>query len=345
MKTLAFFDTKEYDKTYFDILKETHDIRIRYFEDKLSAETVSLAEGADAVCVFVNDDINEAVIERLYQMGVRIIALRCAGYNNVDFKAAYGKIHVVRVPAYSPYAVAEYTMALLLAVNRKVHKSYIRTRDFNFSLNRLVGFDLHGKTVGIIGTGKIGQIFANICKGFGMNILAYDVYPNESLGLNYVSLDELCEKADIVSLHCPLTESTKHLINTDTLSKMKDGVFLVNTSRGALIDTEALLDAIRTRKVGGAALDVYEEETDIFFEDFSDSFIGDDTLSLLLSMPNVIVSSHQAFLTKEALENIADVTVENLNAFFAGETLKNEICYHCQKSGGHCKRKETGRCF
>ncbi len=345
MKTLAFFDTKEYDKTFFDALKEKHGIHIRYFEDKLSAQTVSLADGADAVCAFVNDTVDRAVIERLHQMGIRLVALRCAGYNNIDFKSAYGKVHVVRVPAYSPYAVAEYTMALLLAVNRKVHKSYIRTRDFNFSLNRLVGFDLHGKTVGIIGTGKIGQIFANICKGFGMNIVAYDAYPNDKLGINYVDLETLCAQADIISLHCPLTESTHHMINADTLGKMKDGVYIVNTSRGALIDTEALLDAIRSRKVGGAALDVYEEETEIFFEDFSDSLIGDDTLSLLLSMPNVIVSSHQAFLTKEALENIAEVTFENLDAFFAGDTLKNEICYHCQKSGGHCSRKEKGRCF
>ncbi len=345
MKTLAFFDTKEYDKMFFDAMKEKNNIHIRYFEDKLSPETVSLSEGADAVCAFVNDDINQAVIERLYRMGVRLIAMRCAGYNNIDFKAAYGKVHVVRVPAYSPYAVAEYAMALLLAVNRKVHKSYIRTRDFNFSLNRLVGFDLYGKTVGIIGTGKIGQIFANICKGFGMQILAYDVYPNEKLGLKYVSLKELCAKSDIISLHCPLTESTHYMINKETLAKMKDGVFLINTSRGALIDTEALLDAIRTRKVGGAGLDVYEEETEIFFEDFSDSFIGDDTLSLLLSMPNVIVSSHQAFLTKEALENIAEVTFANLTAYFSGETLQNEICYHCQTNSEHCNRKEKGRCF
>lgn len=345
MKTLAFFDTKEYDKIFFDAMQEKHGIHIRYFEDKLSAQTVSLADGADAVCAFVNDTVDRAVIERLHRMGIRLIALRCAGYNNVDFKSAYGKVHIVRVPAYSPYAVAEYTMALLLAVNRKVHKSYIRTRDFNFSLNRLVGFDLRGKTVGIIGTGKIGQIFANICKGFGMHILAYDVYPNDALGLNYVSLDTLFAQSDILSLHCPLTESTHHMINADTLDKMKDGVYILNTSRGALIDTEALLDAIRTRKVGGAALDVYEEETEIFFEDFSDSLIGDDTLSLLLSMPNVIVSSHQAFLTMEALENIAEVTFENLDAFFADDNLKNEICYRCQKGNVHCNRKEKGRCF
>ncbi len=345
MKTLAFFDTKEYDKIYFDAMKEKYGIAIHYYEDKLSAETVSLADGADAVCAFVNDSIDRAVTERLYQMGIRVIVMRCAGYNNIDFKAAYGKIHVLRVPAYSPYAVAEYTMALLLAVNRKVHKSYIRTRDFNFSLNRLVGFDLHGKTVGIIGTGKIGQVFAKICQGFGMNILAYDVYPNESLGLTYVSLDEVFEKSDIISLHCPLTESTRYILGRDAFSKMKEGVFIVNTSRGALIDTEALLDAIRTRKVSGAGLDVYEEETEIFFEDFSDSLIGDDTLSILLSMPNVIVSSHQAFLTEEALCNIAEVTFENLKAFFEDGNLKNEICYRCQKDAHGCVNKEKGRCF
>lgn len=345
MKTLAFFDTKEYDKLYFDVLKEKYGIHIRYFEDKLSAQTVSLADGADAVCAFVNDSIDAAVLERLYQMGIRVVALRCAGYNNVDFKAAYGKVHIVRVPAYSPYAVAEYTMALLLAVNRKVHKSYIRTRDFNFSLNRLVGFDLHGKTVGIVGTGKIGQVFANICKGFGMRIVAYDVYPNDALGIQYVSFEELCKQADIISLHCPLAESTYHMLNEDAFALMKKGVYIVNTSRGALVDTNALLDAIRTLKVGGAALDVYEEETEIFFEDFSDSLIGDDTLSLLLSMPNVIVSSHQAFLTNEALENIAEVTLENLATFFDDKKLENEICYQCQTNAEHCKRKENGRCF
>ncbi len=345
MKTLAFFDTKEYDKLYFDAMKEKFGVAIRYYEDKLSVETVSLAEGADAVCAFVNDSIDRAVIERLYQMGIRVIVMRCAGYNNIDFKAAYGKIHILRVPAYSPYAVAEYAMALLLAVNRKVHKSYIRTRDFNFSLNRLVGFDLHGKTVGIIGTGKIGQVFAKICQGFGMRILAYDVYPNESLGLTYVSLEEVLENADIISLHCPLTESTKYILSNEAFSRMKDGVFIINTSRGALIDTQALLDAIRTRKVCGAGLDVYEEETDIFFEDFSDSLIGDDTLSILLSMPNVIVSSHQAFLTQEALCNIAEVTFKNLQAFFEDGKLENEICYRCQKSAQGCVNKEKGRCF
>ena len=262
----------------------------------------------------------------------------------MDFGEAFGKIHVVRVPAYSPYAVAEHAMALLLTLNRRTHRAYLRTRDNNFSINGLTGFDLRGKTIGVVGTGKIGQIFIEICKGFGMEVIAYDPFPAKDSGITYVSFDELCERAQIISLHCPLTEATHYLINKDSLDNMQDGVIIINTSRGALIDSEALLNAIKTRKIGGAGLDVYEEETDIFFEDYSGDIINDDTLSLLISMPNVLVTSHQAFLTNEALENIADTTFNNIQEYYAGGVLTNEICYQCQKRGS-CKRDHKQRCF
>ena len=254
-----------------------------------------------------------------------MIALRCAGYNNVDRDAARGRIPVVRVPGYSPYAVAEFTMGLLLTLNRKIHKAYFRTRDFNFSLNGLVGFDLHGRTVGVIGTGKIGQIFIRICQGFGMHVLAYDPYPVQDAGFPYVSLEELLAKSDIISLHCPLTEQTRHLINRDTIAQMKDGVYLLNTSRGMLVESESLLDALKSGKIAGAGLDVYEEETEFFFEDRSDTVQRDTLLSLLVSMPNVVLTSHQAFLTNEALHNIAQVTLDNLDAYFKDGTVLNAV--------------------
>ena len=274
---------------------------------------------------FVNDTLDRTVIDGLCAEGVEMIALRCAGYNNVDRAAAAGRIPVVRVPGYSPYAVAEFTMGLLLTLNRKLHKACFRTRDFNFSLNGLVGFDLHGKTAGIIGTGKIGQIFIQICRGFGMHVLAYDPFPVPDADFSYVSLEELLQKSDIVSLHCPLTEQSRHLINRDTIAQMRDGAYLLNTSRGMLVESEALLDALKSGKLAGAGLDVYEEETDFFFEDRSDSIDRDTILSLLVSMPNVVLTSHQAFLTTEALHNIAKVTLENLDAFFRDGTLQNEV--------------------
>lgn len=326
---IAFFDTKPYDMPSFEKYAEMGGVTIKYFETRLNEDTVELAQGADAVCVFVNDTVNAAVIDRLCALGVRAVALRCAGFNNVDVRHASGKIAVVRVPAYSPHAVAEHTMALLLTSIRRIHKAYIRSRDFNFSLNGLTGFDLYGKTVGIIGTGRIGRAFAQICLGFGMHVLAYDKYPDTSLSaggeVRYVSIDELLEKSEIISLHCPLTEDTYHLIDEKALEKCRTGVVLLNTSRGALVDAEALLGAIKARRVGAACLDVYEEEGDLFFEDNSGHILEDDTLARLISMPNVIVTSHQAFLTNEALENIAQTTLENLLSLFDTGKCDNEV--------------------
>lgn len=327
MEKIAFFDTKPYDRESFD--RQNKSYEIHYFEDKLNPETAQLAQGAAAVCAFVNDCIDRPVIERLTAGGTRLLLMRCAGYNNVDLRFAEGRLTVLRVPAYSPYAVAEHTMALLLMLNRKIHKSYIRTRDFNFSINGLTGFDLHGKTAGIIGTGKIGQAFIDICRGFGMNILAYDPYPDTNAarqkGYSCVSADELFRQSDIISLHCPLTAHNAHLINEESISRMKKGVFILNTSRGRLIDSHALLHALRQRHVGAAGLDVYEEETDIFYEDRSADIAHDETLSLLVGMPNVIITSHQAFLTEEALSAIAQTTLRNADEFFSGGQLSNEV--------------------
>ncbi len=341
---IAFFDTKEYDIPAFERYGKERGISFRFYETKLDADTAELARGFDGVCVFVNDNVSAEVVDKLSEMGVGTIALRCAGYNNVDVKHCFGKLRVVRVPAYSPYAVAEHTMALLLTSVRRIHKAYNRTREFNFSLNGLKGFDLHGKTVGVIGTGKIGSIFIDICKGFGMNILAYDKFPRADADFPYVSLDELFEKSDVISLHLPLFEDTYHLIGYDALKKLKKGVILLNTSRGALIDAEALLDGIKQRIIGGACLDVYEEESELFFEDLSGHIVEDDTLARLLSMPNVIVTSHQAFLTEEALSNIAETTVENLVLCRDGKPCPNELCYGCG-SMDDCKKKRKERCF
>ena len=326
---LAFFDTKSYDIPGFDRYAVPAGIEVKYYEPNLNRDTVSLANGFDAVCVFVNDTVDAVVVEKLYKMGVKAIVLRCAGFNNVDIKACDGKLRVFRVPAYSPHAVAEHAMALLLTINRRTHKAYIRTRDFNFSLQGLAGFDLYGKTVGVIGTGKIGRVFADICKGFGMTVLAYDKFPAANSGLNYVELPELFEKSDIISLHCPLTEETRHIINADSIAMMKNGVTIINTSRGALVNTEDLITGIKDRKVGAACLDVYEEEGDLFYEDYSGHIVEDDKLVRLIAMPNVIVTSHQAFLTNEALDNIAATTVNNLTRFFSGDPdTSTEVCYH-----------------
>lgn len=342
---LAFFDAKPYDKPGFDAYLAETDWTVKYFETKLNEDTVQLAKGFDGVCVFVNDTVNAAVVDALYGMGVRVIALRCAGFNNVDTRACFGKLHVFRIPAYSPYAVAEHAMALLLTVNRHTNKAYIRTRDFNFSLSGLTGFDLHGKTVGVVGTGKIGRIFADICRGFGMRVLAYDKFPNPDSGLTYVELPELLEQADVISLHCPLTDDTRHMIDADAIARMKIGAVIVNTSRGGLVDTEALIEGLRSRKVGAACLDVYEEEGDLFYEDRSDTIVEDDTLVRLIAMPNVIVTSHQAFLTKEALHNIAQTTVENLVKFQKGEPSPDtEVCYHCARKEA-CRKERNQKCF
>lgn len=324
MKTVAFFDAKAYDKESFLRFKDD-EINIRFFENKLNSDTVSMAACCDGVCAFVNDSIDKQVIDKLEEYGVGVIAMRCAGYNNVDLKAAAGRIKILRVPAYSPYAVAEHTMGLILTLNRKLHRAYIRTRDHNFSLDGLIGFDLRGKTVGIVGTGKIGRCFADICEGFGMNILGFDPYENNEFSGKYVSLDDLLGNSDIISLHCPLTKENHHLINASTIEKMKNGAYIINTSRGLLIDTQALINGLKSGRIGAAGLDVYEEETSLFFEDYSDEIIPDDTLSTIISMPNVIVTSHQAFLTREALDGIAETTLKNLHAYFSGEKLENEV--------------------
>ena len=342
---IAFFDTKPYDKTAFDEKAAMLGIKIKYFETKLNEDTVFLAKGTDAVCVFVNDTVNKAVIDALGEMGIKILLLRCAGFNNVDMKYANGKIHVLRVPAYSPYAVAEHAIALLLTSIRRIHKAYIRSRDFNFSLSGLTGFDLHGKTVGVIGTGKIGKVFIDICKGFGMKVLAFDKFPDKALAesgkAEYVELSDIWKNSDIISLHCPLTEDTHHIINKDALSMCKKGVVIINTSRGALVDADALLEGIKSRKVGAACLDVYEEESDLFFEDNSGHILEDDTLARLISMPNVIVTSHQAFLTEEALTNIASTTLENFKEFKENGQCPNEVCFR----NGRSEDCKSGKCF
>ena len=345
MIQVAFFNAKAYDRPSFERCGREHDIRFRFLETKLNEDTAELARGCDAVCVFVNDTVNAAVIEKLHQCGVRLIALRCAGYNNVDVRAAFGKIHVVHVPAYSPYAVAEHAIALLLTSVRRIHKAYNRTREFNFSLNGLTGFDFHGKTVGVIGTGKIGRIFIDICRGFGMKVIAYDRFPAPDSGIDYATPDELFARSDVISLHCPLTDETRHMIDAAAIEKMKKGVVIVNTSRGGLIDTEALLEGIKARKIGAACLDVYEEEADVFFEDRSGHILNDDLLSRLISMPNVIVTSHQAFLTEEALDNIAETTVNNILSYFEKDGIcDNELCYRCGRIE-QCRKERREKCF
>lgn len=341
---VAFYDAKEYDINSFEKANNSNNIEISFFETKLNEDTVKLSEGYDVVCVFVNDTVSKKVIDSLCNNGVKLIALRCAGYNNVDIEYAFGKIHIVRVPAYSPYAVAEHAMALLLTSVRRIHKAYNRTKDFNFSLSGLTGFDLHGKTVGVVGTGKIGRIFIDICRGFGMKVIAYDKFPAKDSDIEYVELDTLFENSDIISFHCPLTDENRHMVNEASIEKMKKGVILINTSRGALIDSAALVEGIKDRKIGAACLDVYEEESDVFFHDYSGHIVDDDTLARLISMPNVIVTSHQAFLTNEALSNIADVTISNINEFFENDTCSNEICYHCVKASS-CAQAHKTKCF
>jgi D-lactate dehydrogenase len=342
---IAFFDAKPYDKVWFDTYAAEYGYTIKYIESKLGPETTPLAKGSDAVCVFVNDTVNRAVIDDLAALGVRAILLRCAGFNNVDFEAAFRKIHVMRVPAYSPYAVAEYASALLLSVNRKTHRAYSRTRDYNFNINGLSGFDLHGKTAGIVGTGKIGRIMIDILTGYGMEVIAYDPFPAPNTGIAYVSLDELWAKSDVISLHCPLSSETKHIVNATSLDRMKDEVILINTSRGGLVDTAALIDAVKARKVGGVGLDVYEEEDAYFFEDRSNDILEDEALVRLMSFPNVLVTSHQAFFTREAMQAIARTTLENLKRLENDEYLLNEICYQCEDKGSCDREKRRVNCF
>ncbi len=330
---IAFFDTKPYDRTFFDAANQTFHFEFDYFETRLAPASAGMAAGHDAVCVFVNDDLNGETVARLHAGGVRLIALRCAGYNNVDLAACQGRMTVVRVPEYSPHAVAEYTLGMLLTLDRKLHRAFNRVREYNFSINGLLGFDLCGKTIGIVGTGKIGRTFAKVLSGLGMRILAYDLYPNQEaareLHFQYVSLHELYRESDIISLHCPLTAENTHMINAASIAVMKPGVILLNTSRGKLIDTAALIEALKVGRIGGAGLDVYEEESGYFFEDRSDRAIADDVLARLLTFPNVLVTSHQAFFTREALTNIAEITLGNIRDFIAGNTLVNAVCYRC----------------
>ncbi|HCK24470.1 MAG TPA: hydroxyacid dehydrogenase, partial [Bacteroides graminisolvens] len=319
-----------YDESSFKHKNAEFGFELKFFKGHLNMNNVILTQGVDVVCIFVNDIADAQVIRAMAANGVKLIALRCAGYNNVDLNAAQENgIKVVRVPAYSPYAVAEHTVALMLALNRRIPRATWRTRDGNFSLNGLLGFDMHGKTAGIIGTGKIAKILIQILKGFGMNILAYDLYPDNNFAREhqvvYTSLDELYHSSDIISLHCPLTEQTKYLINDYSISKMKDGVMIINTGRGQLIHTNALIEGLKNKKIGSAGLDVYEEEGDYFYEDKSDRIIDDDVLARLLSFNNVIVTSHQAFFTHEALENIASTTLQNIKDFAENKSLANEV--------------------
>lgn len=323
---IAFFDTKPYDRVWFEPLFDEQGYEVKYYEYKLNPDTARLADGFDAVCAFVNDDIGAETIDKLHKGGVRLIALRCSGYNNVDLRAAKEKIKVVRVPKYSPDAVAEYAMALLLTVNRKTHRAYNRTRDNNFNINGLLGTDLRGKTAGIIGTGQIGSLFCDICSGFKMKVIAYDAFQNAKFPYEYVSLKELFEQSDVISLHCPLNFDTRHIVSENSISVMKKGCILINTSRGGLIDTSALIEGLKSGILGGAGLDVYEEEGDYFFEDFSNEIMRDDELSRLLSFPNVVVTSHQGFFTKEAMQSIAEITLNNLRDFEKG-IYKNEISH------------------
>jgi D-lactate dehydrogenase len=324
---IAFFSTQPYDKEYFDRYNTQHEII--FFEARLNEQTVNLARGCDAVCAFVNDQLNAGVLNALKEMGIRIIAQRCAGFNNVDLVTARQiDITVVRVPAYSPHAVAEHALALIMTLNRKTHKAYNRVREGNFSLDRLTGFDLFGKTVGVIGTGKIGECFARIMHGLGCNVVAFDIIINkelEDLGIKYMPLKELLKQSNIVSLHCPLTEQTKHLINNETLGMMKNGAMLINTSRGALVDTKAVINSLKNGKLGYLGLDVYEQEEKLFFHDLNENVITDDILVRLLGFPNVLITSHQGFLTDEALTQIAVVTLQNISDFEKNKPLINKV--------------------
>lgn len=325
---VAFFSTRKYDREFFD-KANSGEHTIVYHEPRLTPDTIPLGLGSEAICVFVNDVVNREVLHRLSEEGLKVVALRCAGFNNVDLEAArdYG-VSVVRVPAYSPHSVAEHTVGMMLALNRKFHKAYIRVREGDFHLDGLLGFDMHGRKVGIIGTGKIGECVAKILHGFGCELLGYDVQENEacrSLGVKYVALNDLFSESEIVTLHCPLTPETKHLISKDTLSGMKDGAMLINTSRGALVDTAAAIDALKSGKLGWLGIDVYEEEADLFFDDHSSDVMCDDTFARLLAFSNVLITGHQAFFTSNALTQIADTTLANIGQTESGEKCENSV--------------------
>ena len=327
---IAFFDTHSYDKKSFVEANKAFNYEIDFRDYKLNENTALTAQGYDVVCVFVNDVVNDQVIKTLAECGVKLIALRCAGFNNVDLKAAASAgIKVVRVPAYSPYAVAEHGVALLMSLTRHIPQAYLRTKTANFNIEGLTGRDLFGLTAGILGTGKIGRIMADILMGFGMKIIAYDPFPNEQWAkeknIEYVGLDEIFQRSDVLSLHCPLTEETKHVVNHDRMKMMKHDAVIINTGRGALIDSKALVHALKHGHIGGIGMDVYEEESKYFFSDWSTDIMTDDTLARLLTFPNVIITGHQAFLTTNALKNLAETTLENVKAFTAGEELVNEV--------------------
>jgi D-lactate dehydrogenase len=326
---VAFFSTKPYDQQCFEATNEDFGHDLVFFEPRLNSKTAALAEGFPAVCVFINDDLGETTLRTIASHGTRLIALRCAGFNNVNLEVAKDLgLTVVRVPAYSPYAVAEHAVGLILMLNRKLYRAYNRVRDDNFALNGLLGFDLHGKTVGVVGTGKIGQCFAQIMHGFGCNLLAYDVYQNPAcleLGVKYVDLPDLLAQSDIISLHCPLLPATQYMINRDSLKLLKPGAMLINTSRGALVDTQAVIEALKSGQVGYFGTDVYEEEENLFFEDLSGTVIQDDTFQLLQSFPNVVITAHQAFFTEDALSNIAKTTLSNISTVAVGKDCENTI--------------------
>jgi D-lactate dehydrogenase len=326
---IAFFSSKSYDKEYFNKINTQKEYQFLFFDIELNEKTTNLAEDCTAVCVFVNDIVNAETISALAKLGIKAILLRCAGYNNVDLNAAKEhQIKVLRVPAYSPESVAEHALALILTLNRKTHKAFNRVRENNFSIEHLVGFNLYGKTVGVIGTGLIGQAFANIMLGFGCKVIAYDIYKNEDLksrGVNYVSLEQLFQSSDIISLHCPLMPATQYLINKNSIAKMKQGVMIINTSRGFLINSKDAINGLKTGKIGYLGIDVYEQEANIFFRDLSERVLKDEIISRLMSFPNVLITSHQGFFTKEALEQIATVTLNNLTALQKGEVLVNEV--------------------
>ncbi|MBR9800341.1 2-hydroxyacid dehydrogenase [bacterium] len=328
---VAFFSTKPYDRRFFTAANEQHGFELKFFEPRLTPETMTLAQGFDAVCVFVNDQLDADILEQLKDAGIKTIALRCAGFNNVDLKAAEDAgLQVVRVPAYSPYAVAEHTVGLMLTLNRRIHRAYNRVREANFALDGLLGFDFHGKTVGVIGTGRTGALTAKIMHGFGCDLLGSDMRENSDcleLGMKYMPVDDLLAKADVVTLHCPLTPETEHLINEERVQKMKPGVMLINTSRGRVVDTKAVIEGLKSGQIGSVGMDVYEEEADYFFEDLSNNVIADDVLARLLTFPNVLVTGHQAFFTREAMQAIADTTLNNLQEIEETGKCGNAVSY------------------
>ena len=326
---IAFFSSKSYDREYFDTFNVDNKHLLTYFDAPLNTDTANLTQGFEAVCVFVNDKIDKETVEKISVNGIKVIALRCAGYNNVDVKAAMDKnIRIFRVPAYSPQAVAEHAVALILTLNRKTHKAYNRIRENNFSIEHLTGFNLYGKTVGVVGTGQIGSSFCTIMQGFGCKVIAYDIAESDELkekGIGYRSFDEILKCSDVISLHCPLTPETNHIINKDALSKMKNGVMLINTSRGGLINTPDVIQGLKNKKIGYLGIDVYEQEAGLFFKDLSESVIRDDVISRLMNFPNVLITGHQAFFTREALEQITTITLNNLTDFEKGVEVANEV--------------------